>query len=83
MSADQQLFQPKGMIRVTGDCQRIIINQTTSNQGWDKQMKNTSIRIINEIKCNVAESLQTIKMNLKQQVVWSILGSVTDINTNI
>ena len=53
MSADQQLFQPKGMIRVTGDCQRIIINQTTSNQGWAKQMGNTSMMIIDNAQQNI------------------------------
>ena len=54
MSADQQLFQPKGMIRVTGDCQCILIKQTTSNQGWDKQMGNTSMNdFIENVRRNI------------------------------
>ena len=50
MSADRQLFQPKGMIRVNGDCQCIIIYQTTSNQGWAKQMGNTSTMFIANVR---------------------------------
>ena len=53
MSADQKLFWPKGMIRETGDCQRIIINQTTSNQGWAKQMGNTSMMFIDNVRRNI------------------------------
>ena len=57
MSADQQLFQPKGMIRLTGDCQCIIIKQTTSNQGWSKHMGNTSMMISKNVKQNIQLSL--------------------------
>ena len=53
MSADQQLFEPKGMIRVTGDCQCIIIYQTTSNQGLAKLMGNTSMMYIENVGRNI------------------------------